>query len=126
MAKNNRTCAVCGKGYHYCPTCRTDMKKPRWMNMFDAEDCKTIFEVSTKFNLGKLTAFEAQDQLKECNLNMEFKPAIKNDLTNIFAATKEAAPVADDAIVVPEEPVVEEQHRKYRKHRAVDEEVVIE
>lgn len=124
MAKNNRTCAVCGKGYHYCPTCRTDMKKPRWMTMFDKEDCKTIFEVATKFNLGKLTALEAQDQLKDCNLNMEFNQAIQNDLANIFADTNKVEPVVEEVSAV-EEPVIENYHRKPRKHKAVDEEVVI-
>lgn len=126
MAKNNRTCAVCGKGYHYCPTCRADMKKPRWMNMFDTEDCKTIFEVATKFNLGKLTALEAQSQLKDCNLNMEFNQAIQNDLANIFANSQEVEPVVIEEAPVTEEPVIENYYKKSRKHKAVDEEVVIE
>lgn len=120
MPKSNRICVVCGKGYHYCPTCREDVTKPRWMTMFDTENCKVIFDTATKFNLGKITAIEAQEQLKDCNLHIDFSNVIQQDLKNIFAVNAEP--------MVVEAPSIEEEQtaRKSRKQKIVDEEVVIE
>ena len=41
---NNRVCLTCGKAYEYCGYCPTSKNLPMWMNLFDTENCKNVFE----------------------------------------------------------------------------------
>ena len=87
MARRDRKCYLCGEGYKYCPTCSQDRMKPSWMAKFHEENCKNIFNICTKFNLGMITKKEAQQALSVCNLSdkANFKPYVQQDLVNIFA-----------------------------------------
>ena len=38
--KNNRECIICGRSYHYCPTCGADVGKPTWYAIFDGQNCQ--------------------------------------------------------------------------------------
>lgn len=117
MAKPNKECVVCGKKYHYCPTCAADANKPRWMTMFDCEDCYTIFNTATKFNLGKITKEEAKDALNRVDLNKDFNDAIKKDLNNIFYV---------EPIVVDVEPEEAPQTKKYKRNKKEEPNVNVE
>ena len=46
----NRTCHVCGKRYYYCSSsnCEQSKNKPRWMVMFDEENCKQIWDATSE------------------------------------------------------------------------------
>lgn len=132
MPRPNRVCRVCGKQYRYCPSCASDSHKPRWMTMFDCEDCHTIFTVATDFNLGKIVASEAQNALNDVDLNKDFIDNIKRDLDNIFAVTdvvlEEQAPAVldDELVVVAEETIVPNEPKKSKKsskHLSVEEPV---
>ena len=87
MGRKTRECYLCGKIYQYCPTCSQDRMKPSWMAEFHEENCKNIFDICTKFNLGMITKKEAQQALSVCNLSdkANFKPYVLQDLVNIFA-----------------------------------------
>lgn len=80
----NRVCKTCGTAYSYCPNCSADYNKPKWMNMFDCEDCKIVFDTATKFNLNKITKEEARNALSNVNLDKVFTEQIQKDLANIF------------------------------------------
>lgn len=73
MAILNRECKVCGTKYSYCPSCSADVRKPKWMTMFDCEECKQIFDVATRFNIGKITKEEAQVNLAGINIIQQGK-----------------------------------------------------
>lgn len=124
MAKKNRKCFTCGKSYDFCPDCiGPDRLKPTWYSEFCCEDCKTLWETATKFNIGKLTKAEAKAIISA----LELKPAeqyvacIQRDLKNIMAEEpkpkrgKRAAVTIIDEAIKPEikeeiklpEPVVE-------------------
>lgn len=87
MAKRDRKCYLCGTNYKYCPTCSQDRMKPSWMVEFHEENCKNIFDICTKFNMGMLTKPEAQEALASCDLSnkVNFAPFVQRDIENIFA-----------------------------------------
>lgn len=85
MAKRDRRCVVCGGKYQYCPTCSQDRNKPLWMNEFDTESCKDIFQICTDFNVGIKNKSEALTALEKCDLTNEknFAEYIKIDIAHI-------------------------------------------
>ena len=86
MGKRDKKCYLCGESYKYCGTCSQDHTKPAWMSEFHSEDCKNIFDICTRFNMGIMSKEEAQAALIECDLsNREnFKSYVKRDLDVIF------------------------------------------
>lgn len=101
MGRRNRECYLCGKDYQYCSTCSQDRMKPVWMSEFHSENCKNIFNICTRFNMGMMSKTEAQTALKSCDLSNKenFKSYVQRDLDVIFAADVVPAP-AEDPIVV--------------------------
>lgn len=90
MAKNNKTCTVCGKKYSYCVNCYDDRLKPTYMNEFCSETCKDVFEIATRFNLNLITKSEAQSMLEllELKPTEQYTEMIQNDIKNIMAKPK--------------------------------------
>ena len=87
MARKDRQCYLCGTSYQYCGTCSNDRMKPAWMSEFHSENCKNIFDICTRFNMGMMSKTEAQDALNACDLTNKdnFKAYAKRDLEVIFA-----------------------------------------
>lgn len=87
MARKNRRCACCGATYEYCPTCGNGQVKPSWMSEFCSEDCKTLFEIATKFNLGIITKETAQAELETLNLKPTeaYTEVLQKDIKSIKA-----------------------------------------
>ena len=108
MGRRTRECYLCGEIYHYCPTCTQDKNKPTWMIEFHNEDCKTIFDICTRFNMELLTKEEAQEALSKCDLSnkAKFKDFVKKDLKNILTE-KKPAPTAEKVVKAAKTPVVE-------------------
>lgn len=71
---NNRTCKVCGRTYHYCPTCPRDDDKPAWMIRFDSSTCKQLWDILAANGNGESTDAETVQKLNQLNyksLNIE-------------------------------------------------------
>lgn len=64
---NNRTCKVCGKSYHYCPTCPRDNDKPTWMTRFDSSNCKQLWDILAANGNGEATDAETVQKLNSIN-----------------------------------------------------------
>lgn len=60
-----RKCIICGKQYHYCPSCGDGDMKESWRFLYDSEDCRTLFDVCSKFDNGKLSLSNAKKQLSK-------------------------------------------------------------
>ncbi len=75
--KHARICAICGKEYSYCGACPEYDELPRWMFLFDNENCKNIWEVINNYRAGKLTAAQAKAELQK--LDMSYKDKINPD-----------------------------------------------
>ena len=67
---NNRICLTCGKPYEYCGSCPSSLNLPVWKNIFDTENCKTVFETVSKES--------AKVRLSKCDVSGVFKSNIQN------------------------------------------------
>ena len=110
MGRRSRECYLCGAKYSYCPTCSQDKMKPTWMTEFHEENCKTIFQTCTDFNMKLLTKDEAKNVLSSCDLSNKenFRPSVQKTLATIFMEEKKPvsekpakAPVAPKAAKTP-------------------------
>ena len=84
---NRRKCLCCGKQYDFCPSCsRRDALLPAWHATFCCDECKTLWETATKYNLNKVTKDEAMQIISALNLKdkTEYVACIQRDLNNIF------------------------------------------
>ena len=86
MGKLNKTCLVCGKNYHYCYSCPSDLQNPSWKNLFDTEECKEIFNILCKNGQGMITDDEAKELLSKYDLTQKdsFVDNIKNHIDKVF------------------------------------------
>ena len=115
MARRDRKCYLCGTDYKYCGTCSQDKMKPSYMSEFHSEDCKNIFDICTRFNMGLMSKEQAQEALIECNLSdrENFKSYVKHDLEVIFAEEpKKKAKKVEPVAMKPEshEVVIEKEN----------------
>lgn len=105
MARKERKCICCGKIFSYCPTCWSDRLKPAWMVDFCCEDCKTLYETASKFNMSLLSKEEAQAKIAKLNLKprAEYAECIQRDLKNILDEAPKAAKPAPHEVVTKKE-----------------------
>lgn len=107
MARRQRECYLCGESYQYCGSCSQDRMKPSWMAEFHSENCKNIFDICTRFNMGMMSKEEAQVAIIDCDLTNKdnFKSYVQRDLEVIFAEEpkkRSKKPEAKIAEVIPE------------------------
>ena len=100
MGRRTRECYLCKSKYSYCPTCSQDRTKPSWMAEFHSENCKDIFDICTRFNMGLFTKEEAKSAIEKCDLSnkLNFRSSVQNTLSNILKV---------DEVVFEKEPIVE-------------------
>lgn len=87
MVKNNRTCIICNKPYHYCPTCGSDSEKPSWYLIFDGENCHDIYETCVIYRdkaIDKKQAYEKVSKLDVSELD-NFAEATKSQIKEILS-----------------------------------------
>lgn len=102
MKKSNRKCVICATDYHYCPSC--DKSKPVWMMSFCSENCKTIYEVCSRYNMKKIDEADARNILDKCDLTdlEHFTKNTQKIIKEILASTS-----VEVAIEIKEEQVFE-------------------
>lgn len=71
MERKERTCAVCYGKYHYCPACDEDKNKPNFMFTFCSENCKNIYDVSSRFEDGRMDGETAYKELEKLDLSKQ-------------------------------------------------------
>ena len=82
---NNRICLTCGKPYEYCGSCPSSLNLPVWKNIFDTENCKTVFETVSDYAQNAITKESAKVRLSKCDVSGVFKNNIKNLIEDINA-----------------------------------------
>lgn len=80
---NNRICLTCGKAYEYCGSCPSSLNLPVWKNIFDTENCKTVFETVSDYAQKAITKQVAKERLLKCDTCGVFKNNIKNLIEDI-------------------------------------------
>ena len=110
MAKLNKTCAVCGTKYSYCPVCSADASKPSWMNMFCSENCKNLFQAATDYYAGELTPGKAKAIVRKSDLSnkINFKPSVQKfinaleDVKEDYSSPIVEQPEKEEKVVIEE------------------------
>lgn len=106
-----RKCISCGKKYDFCPDCNNaDRLAPSWKAEFCCEDCKTLWQTCTKFNMNKLTKAEAKAIISALKLKPadQYAACLQRDLKNIMPEEpkpkrgKRAALAVFDEAIQPE------------------------
>lgn len=69
VKKNNKKCILCGKTYTYCSRCEEFDHLPRWMEIYCSDNCRTIFNTLTEYNAKNITAKEAAEKIKDCDMS---------------------------------------------------------
>jgi hypothetical protein len=69
MKKNNKKCIVCGEIYTYCSGCSEFDHFPRWMGIYHEENCKNIFDITSRYLHEQISKEEAKEKLVKCNLS---------------------------------------------------------
>lgn len=67
--KNNRTCLICHRNYHFCPTCGEDAGKPSWYAIFDGENCHEIYEVCVAYRDKIFDAKKAYEEISKLDIS---------------------------------------------------------
>lgn len=80
---NNRICLTCGKPYEYCGSCPSSLNLPVWKNLFDTENCKTVFETVSDYAQNAITKESAKVRLSKCDVSGVFKDNIKKLIDDI-------------------------------------------
>lgn len=69
IMKNNKTCIICNKEYHYCNNCNKGRVNKPWMELFDTENCSNIFDMCIRYRDNIITSKEAYEQIKTFDLS---------------------------------------------------------
>lgn len=69
MDTKTRICSVCGKNYKYCPKCREFESLPTWMFAFCSENCKSIYNTTSNYEDGIISADDAKKSLEKLDLS---------------------------------------------------------
>lgn len=74
MARDDKTCIVCGKAYKYCEGCpsKYDITQT-WRNIFCSENCREVYHVYDSIKAGKLKDEEAGKMLSKYDTSIIFK-----------------------------------------------------
>lgn len=108
--KNNATCAICGKGYHMCISCRDEMQAKPWQAHTDTPEHYKVFQVVRGYNTGVYTKREAKAKLRMIDLSDldGFRDNIRNIVEDIMGKTTKKELIVEDApvVVVEPEPVI--------------------
>lgn len=120
-----RTCIACQNSYQYCPHCGDYARYPKWMNEFDTEACKELFNVISGYNMG---IFEKNDVKKvvdkyEIKDFSVYKESIANKLNELFSepVVEVANEISEEKTVVEETvPSFNRRKSNKKKNRNVD------
>jgi endogenous inhibitor of DNA gyrase (YacG/DUF329 family) len=94
----SRICCVDGVNYKYCPKCKGYNPYETWRFVFCSENCKDIYNVTSSFEDGRISASEAKSQLDKLDLSKseKFGESYKNSIAKIYAETIEIpAPIVE-------------------------------
>lgn len=85
--RKNRKCICCSTEYFYCPNCNgSDRLKPSWYSEFCSEDCKDLWMIATKFNMGMIEKKDAKEMILALRLKdkSEYVACVQRDLENLM------------------------------------------
>lgn len=67
--KNNATCAICGKGYYACLSCKSFMSLNPWKIHTDTPEHYKIYQIIHGYSTGVYDINEAKNKLQNVDLS---------------------------------------------------------
>ena len=98
QAKNNATCAICGKEYEMCYSCKDAKKSAPWKFHCDTAEHYKVYQIVNGYTSGIYTKDEALDRLKNVDLSdmSAFRVHIKSIVEDILREDKSVESDIDD------------------------------
>ena len=86
--KINATCAICGKGYHLCISCKDMISLTPWKKHTDTSEHYKIYQIIHGYSTKMYTKAEAKAKLKKVDLSDfdTLRDNIKSVITDIMGA----------------------------------------
>jgi hypothetical protein len=106
--KINATCAICGKGYHLCMSCKDMISLTPWKKHTDTSEHYKIYQIIHGYSTKVYTKAEAKNKLKKVDLSDfdTLRDNIKAVITDIMGSGV-TAPVKKVTRTRKTKPVVE-------------------
>lgn len=113
--RNNAVCAICGKGYYICMSCKDRMALSPWKIHTDTSEHYKIFQILRGETTGVYTKEEAKDRLQNVDLSDidTFTEHIKNRINGIMQSN-----AIDTSIVPVNSDIVQAKLPRKRKSTA--------
>lgn len=101
-AKNNATCAICGKEYEMCYSCKDAKKSAPWKLHCDTAEHYKVYQIVNGYTSGIYTKDEALDRLKNVDLSdmSAFRAHIKSIVVDILHEDNNIESDVDGNVVV--------------------------
>lgn len=119
MESKKRICVACGKGYHYCPNCSKDAKKPIWMFILCSETCHEVYEILNKRGFKEITDEEAKEALLKLNITgMEFEANTQRQINDLLKVDSVETVEIVEATTTTEETINKEKSSNTKKTKS--------
>ena len=96
--KPNATCAICGKPYRMCYSCKKNDGSMVWKRFCDTPEHYKIYQLVHGYTTGLYTKSEAKRKLKNIDTSDidELRSHIRDILMDIMGSDKSGEPVVED------------------------------
>lgn len=126
--KNNATCAICGKGYHMCVSCKDVVSVNPWKKHTDTSEHYKVYQILHGYSTGVYTKEEAKkkfDAVDMSDLNT-FRSGVKKVIREIMS--EDTAAVHLDVLggvesVTPVQPAEATRPKRRRSYERSDDAV---
>lgn len=112
--KNNATCAICGKQYHMCISCKDFMRMSPWKIHTDTAEHYKIFQIIRGYSNGVYDKNEAKLRLK--NVDLSDLDSLRDNIKSIIKDIMKEE--TDDSVEVDHGDTVITKPRTRRKKTA--------
>lgn len=118
--KNNATCAICGKDYYMCLSCKDVASVNPWKKHTDTSEHYKVYQVLHGYSTGVYTKEEAKSKFAAIDLTDidTFRDGIKKTIEEIM---REDAKVAELDVLDGIGGIVHERPRRKRTYERKDE-----
>lgn len=115
--KHNATCAICGRSYYMCLSCKDFINLNPWKKHTDTSEHYKIFQILRGYNTGVYTKEEAKFKLQKVDLSdlESLRENIKNLINKIMSEEKQV-----DVIQVAHISQIPKTTRKRKSSKVVE------
>jgi len=109
--ENNAVCAICGRGYHLCLSCKDKMALTPWKKHTDTSEHYKIYQILHGYSTGVYTKDEAREKFESVDLSDfdSLRENIKDIISDIRKVEEKIAePAIEQPVVKQTVPVVRE------------------